>query len=213
MCILNFCKMSFFRGHSLREIMRVFLSRYLATEWNKMHYLRLNTDMEVIEEKLIGFDLEVLPLTLDMVLAGDKTVFKGKKLELYKSRLQDPSYHGYGIMKEGRLIYSTWFSTDNLGLPIITKRIPLMPNEGLLEDSYCAPEARGQGLHGRMNYFRLKKLHELGKDRVLAIVLDGNTPAMKVQLKSGFEELGVFCLGRLLGIKFCTLKKERYDAK
>lgn len=205
--------MKLFKGHTLGETVKYILSHYLATEWSKMHYLRLNINPEIIEEKLKGFDLTVLPLTLDMVLAGDTNVFKGEKLELYKKRLQDPYYHGYGIMEDGKLIYSTWFSTDNLGLPLITKRIPLLPNEGLLEDSYCAPEARGRGMHGKMNFYRLSKLHELGKDRVLAIVLDGNVPAMKVQLKSGFEELGVFFLGKIFGIKFCTLKKKQYDAK
>lgn len=205
--------MSILKGHSLGEAIKYFLSRYCATEWNKMHYLRLKSNIDIINEKLQGFDLEVLPLTLDMVLKGDSTVFEGDKLERYKKRLQDHAYHGYGIMEDNKLIYSTWFSTDNLGLPIITKQIPLLPNEGLLEDSYCAPSARGRGLHGKMNFFRLKKLYELGKDRVLAIVLDGNVPAMKVQLKSGFEELGVFYLGKIFGIKFCTLKKKQYDAK
>lgn len=205
--------MKVFKGHTFGELTKYILSRYFATEWSKMHYLRLNINPDVIEENLKGFDLNVLLLTMDMVLAGDKNVFKGEKLEIYKKRLQDPFYHGYGIMEGGKLIYSTWFSTDNLGLPLITKRIPLLPNEGLLEDSYCAPEARGRGMHGKMNFFRLKKLHELGKDRVLAIVLDGNVPAMKVQLKSGFEELGVFYLGRIFGIKFCTLKKSKCDAK
>ena len=205
--------MRILKGHTLGEAVKFFLSRYCATEWRKMHYLRLNSDIDVLNEKLQGFDLDVLPLTLDMVLKGDDSVFKGAKLDLYKKRLQDPTYYGYGIMEDGKLIYSTWFSTDNLGLPLITKRIPLLPNEGLLEDSYCAPSARGRGLHGKMNFFRLKKLHELGKDRVLAIVLDGNVPAMKVQMKSGFEELGVFYLGRIFGIKFCTLKKSKYDAK
>lgn len=205
--------MSFLKGHSLSEAFKYFLSRYCATEWSKMHYLRLNSDINVLNEKLQGFDLEVLPLTLDMVLKGDTTVFRGEKLERYKKRLQDPAYHGYGIMEDDKLIYSTWFSTDNLGLPIITKKIPLLPNEGLLEDSYCALSARGRGLHGKMNFYRLKKLYELGRSRVLAIVLDGNVPAMKVQLKSGFEELGVFYLGKIFGIKFCTLKKAKYDAK
>ena len=205
--------MRILKGHTLGEAVKFFLSRYCATEWSKMHYLRLNSDIDVLNEKLQGFDLDVLPLTLDMVLKGDDSVFKGAKLELYKERLQDPAYHGFGIMEDGKLIYSTWFSTDNLGLPLITKRIPLLPNEGLLEDSYCAPSARGRGLHGKMNFYRLKKLHELGRVRVLAIVLDGNTPAMKVQMKSGFEELGVFYLGRIFGIKFCTLKKSKYDAK
>lgn len=205
--------MRILKGHSLSVVIKYFLSRFFATEWSKMHYLRLNTDIEAVHKKLEGFDLNVLPLTLDMVLKGDNTVFKGAKLDLYKKRIQDPAYHGYGIMEDGKLIYSTWFSTDNLGLPLITKRIPLLPNEGLLEDSYCVPSARGRGLHGKMNFYRLKKLHELGRDRVLVIVLDGNTPAMKVQMKSGFEELGVFYLGRILGIKFCTLNKAKFDSK
>ena len=205
--------MKFFKGHTFGETIKYILSRYLSTEWSKLHYLRLNIKQDVVEEKLLGFDLEVLPLTLDMVLKGDPKVFRGAKLELYKQRFKDLDYHGFGIMEDGKLIYSTWFSTDNLGLPLITKRIPLLPNEGLLEDSYCAPSARGRGLHGKMNFYRLKKLHELGRDRVLAIVLDGNTPAMKVQLKSGFEDLGVFYLGKIFGIKFCTLKKAKYDAK
>lgn len=205
--------MRILKGHTLSEAIKYFLSRFCATEWSKMHYLRLNSDMDFFNEKLQGFDLEVLPLTLDMVLKGDNTVFKGAKLDLYKKRLQDPAYHGYGLMEDNKLIYSTWFSTDNLGLPIITKRIPLLPNEGLLEDSYCAPIARGRGLHGKMNFFRIKKLHELGKDRVLAIVLDGNVPAMKVQLKSGFEELGIFYLGKIFGIKYCTLNKNKFDIK
>ena len=205
--------MILFKGHSLKDAIQYIGSCYFATEWNKFHYLRLNIEPKVIEKKLKDFDLDVLPLTIDMVFCGDKSVFCGAKLELYKKRLQDPAYHGYGIMENGKLIYSTWFSTENLGLPIITKKIPLMSNEGLLEDSYCAPSARGRGLHGKMNYFRIKKLHELGKDRVIAIVLDGNIPAMKVQMKSGFEELGVFYLGRILGIKFCTLNKAKYDER
>ena len=198
---------------TLGDICKAILSRFFATELYKMHYLRLKINIDFINEKLAVFDLDVNPLTLDMVKHGDSNIFKGEKFELYRERLNNPAYHGYGIMEDGNLIYSTWFSTDNLGLPIITKRIPLLPNEGLLEDSYCAPSARGRGLHGKMNLFRIKKLYELGKDRVLAIVLDGNVPAMKVQMKSGFEELGVFYLGTILGVKFCTLKKGKYDGR
>lgn len=175
--------------------------------------MRLNTNIEIVEERLKDFDLNVKPLTLEMVLQGDQKVFCGEKLELYKKRFLDTNYHGYGIMEDNKLVYSTWFSTGNLGLPLISKRYPLLPNEGLLEDSYCAPVARGRGLHGKMNYYRIKNLYERGKNRVIVIILDGNTPAMKVQLKSGFEDLGVFYIGRVFGIKFCTLNKERYDAK
>lgn len=196
---------------SIKDYIKAILSRFFATEVYKMHYLRLKINMDFINEKLADFDLDVTPLTLDMVKHGDSNIFKGEKLELYRERLNDPAYHGYGIMEDGNLIYSTWFSTENLGLPIITKRIPLLPEEGLLEDSYCAPAARGRGLHGKMNFYRIKKIHELGKKYVLAIVLDGNVPAMKVQMKSGFKEIGVFYVGRILGMKFCTLKKQKME--
>ena len=53
----------------------------------------------------------------------------------------------------------------------------------------------------------------MGRNRVIAIVLDGNIPAMKVQIKSGFEELGVFYTIKIFGIKFCTLNKRKYDNK
>lgn len=200
-------------NRTLIDYFKAFLSRYFATDIYKMHYLRYNINIVNINENLKEFDLDVQPLSYEMVLQGDSTIFKGEKLALYEKRLKDLAYHGFGVMENGKLIYSTWFSTENLGLPIVSKSIPLLQNEALLEDSYCAPTARGRGLHGKMNLYRIKKIHELGKDRVLAIVLDGNVPAMKVQIKSGFEELGVFYLGRIFGLKFCTLKKQILDQK
>ena len=189
------------------------LRRVLHISIGKMHYLRLNTDIDVVNKKLEGFNLSVKELTYEDFLKGDRTVFHGKKLELIKERLQDSNYNCYGIIENGKLVYSTWISLERLGLSVNTNPINLMPNEGLLEDSYCDPIARGHGLHGLMNYYRLKILYELGKTRVLAMVLDGNTPAMKVQLKSGFEDLGTFYNGYLLGIKINTLKKEKFDGK
>jgi L-amino acid N-acyltransferase YncA len=98
-----------------------------------------------------------------------------------------------------------------MGMSVETKPVYLAPNEGYLEDSYCDPVARGRGLHSQMNNYRVKKIFEEGKDRVIAIVQDGNTPALKVQNKSGFEELGTFRHGFLFGIKFNTLNKRKFD--
>ena len=64
-----------------------------------------------------------------------------------------------------------------------------------------------------MNMYRIKKLYEMGRNRVIAIVLDGNIPAMKVQIKSGFVDLGVFYIIKIFGMKFCTLNKRKYDNK
>ena len=198
---------------SIYKAWTFFLRRILHISIGKLHYLRLNTDIDVVNKKLEGFNLPVKELTYEDFLKGDKTVFKGKKLELYRARLQDKNYRCYGIIENGKLIYSTWFSLERLGLPVVTKPIYLLPNEGLLEDSYCDPLARGRGLHSMMNYYRIKKLYELGKTRVLGMVLEGNTPAFKVQFKSGIEDLGTFYNGFFLGIKINTLKKEKFDGK
>lgn len=134
-------------------------------------------------------------------------------MELYNNRCADPTYKAYGIIENDRLIYSTWVSLHKMGMVVERKQEYLAPNEGYLEDSYCDPVARGRGLHSRMNNYRIKKIYEAGKNRVIAIVQDGNIPAMKVQLKSGFEEIGYFYHGHIFGIKVNTLKKERFDGK
>lgn len=199
------------KRYALKDVFTYIFRHCLGMEYKKYHYLRLVTNIEEVEKRLENFGLEVFPLKYSDMSKGDQNVFKGEKLELYKKRFQDPYYYGYGIEENNQLIYSTWISVGNLGLPGVIKPIPLLPNEGLLEDSYCAPSARGRGLHGQMNFYRIKKLFELGKNRVLAIVQDGNTPAMKVQMKSGFVELGVFYIGKIFWIPFCTLKKEKFD--
>lgn len=189
------------------------LGNRLGIDVLKMHYLCLKTDITDVQNKLKDFDLNVKPLSLEDFKKGDPNVFKGEKMKLYSERFKDASYYAYGIEEDNRLIYSTWFTNGSLGLPIVSKKYPLLPNEGVLEDSYCDPIGRGRGFHSKMNLFRIKSLYELGCDRVLAIVLDGNTPAMKVQMKCGFRELGFFYVGSIFGFKFCTLYKKKFDKK
>lgn len=198
---------------SFKNAWGFFLHRILHTSIGKMHYLRLNTDINAVNKKLDGFNLPVKELTYEDFLKGNKTTFNEKKLAIIKARLQDKNYKCYGIIENDVLIYSTWFSLERLGLSVNTKPIYLLPNEGLLEDSYCDPIARGRGLHSMMNFYRIKKLYELGRNRVLGMVLEGNTPAFKVQFKSGMEDLGTFYNGYLFGIKINTLKKEKFDGK
>ena len=189
-----------------------FLRRVLKIQIGKIHYLRLNIDIDQVNKVLKDFDLPVRELTYGDFLKGDKAIFCGKKLELIKVRIEDPYYKAYGIIENGRLIYSTWISLKQLGLPINLKKPILMAeDEGLLEDSYCDPIARGRGLHGKMNNYRIKKLYELGKRQVIALVLDGNTPALKVQSRCGFEELGTFYCGYLFGRNYSSLKKSKFD--
>lgn len=196
-------------SHGLRYVGRVFFHTSII----KAHYLRLNINTEEINKKLSSFDLDVKKLQIEDFYHGDPHIFNENKLELYKKRFMEGSYQAYGIIENERLIYSTWISLKRMGMSIEKKPIYLNDNEGYLEDSYCDPIARGRGIHGKMNYYRIKKLHEAGKNRVIAIVLHGNTPAFKVQFKSGFEELGTFYQGMILGIKFNTLNKKKYDSR
>lgn len=196
----------------ISNIYKGFLRVILKTQIGKIHYLRLNIDIDKVNNALEGFNLPVKELTYEDFLKGDPSVFRGEKLDLIKNRLQDPYYKAYGIIENNRLIYSTWISLKQLGLTIKLKQpIVMASDEGLLEDSYCDPIARGRGLHGKMNNYRIKKLYDLGKRRVIALVLDGNTPALKVQKKCGFEELGTFYCGYLFGRNYLTLKKSEYD--
>lgn len=199
--------------YGLAEGFRYVGRTFLGTSIHKAHYLRLNIDINEINKKLEGFDLDVQELKLEDFALGDQNVFKGAKMELYKQRFQDKTYKVYGIIENNKLVYSTWISFHRMGMTIETKPVYLDENEGYLEDSYCDPIARGRGIHGKMNNYRIKKIYEAGKNRVIAIVQHGNIPAFRVQFKSGLEELGTFYQGTILGIKFNMLDKSKFDEK
>ena len=188
----------------------IVLKMILRINIMKFHYMKLTIDYEKAKKESECIESKVKELTYDDFLLGDKMIFNKKKLEIIKYRCSDTDYKAYGIVENNILIYSTWISLKQLGLPI-KSNIELLENEGLLEDSYCHPSARGKGLHSIMNHYRLRKLYEFGKTECIVIVLDGNIPAYKVQMKSGFEDLGVFYIGKILGIRFSTLNKSKYD--
>ncbi len=203
------------RKYGIRKTIGIVFRRFLKTGILKFHYLRLNVNESELEAHMKSFDLDdVKELTYEDFLKGDKIAFGDKKLALIKERLSDKNYYkAYGIVRQGKLLYSTWVSMEYLSLPLVKKRISLLPNEALLEDSYCSVDVRGHGFHSQMNWYRISRLYNSGKNRILVIVLEGNTPAFKVQSKCGFEDLGVFYIMSLFGINFLTLKKERYDNK
>lgn len=194
------------------KVWHAFLRKVLHTSLGKMHYLRLIIDINRVNKQLENFELPVKELTFEDFLKGNKDVFQGRKLAFIKERLKDPNYKAYGIIEDDYLIYSTWISLKKLGLSVDTKEILLAQDEGLLEDSFCDYKARGRGIHGKMNWWRIRKLYELGKRKVIAIVLDGNTPAFNVQMKCGFKEYGTFYNGYVFGFKVNTINKEKLDS-
>jgi hypothetical protein len=193
------------RKSSPSEILIYLLNRFFNTYLMKFFYMSLVINMNEIYKKL-DTNLKVEELNLDSFLLGDKLVFNEKKMGIIEDRLKDPSYKAYGIVENDVLLYSTWISYKKLGLPVQSKYY-LEADEALLEDSYCHPNARGKGLHTKMNLYRIAKIYEAGKTKVVAIVLDNNVAALKVQVKSGFRNMGVFYAGKILGFSFSTLNK------
>lgn len=111
-----------------------------------------------------------------------------KKYLLFKERFKSGDYSCFAIEKDNEIQYLTWISWKKMNYPgFFGKSEVLKVNQALLEDSFCSPKYRGKGYHSKMNIFRMKKILDSGKSEVLALVLKENKPALKVQLKSGFN--------------------------
>lgn len=195
------------RKNGLSKSWKYFKVNILGIYTMKFHYILKDLDQQEIEKQMEGFDLQPKRLTYEDFLKGDPTEFNESRLAGIKEHLENPSYKAWGIIENGVLIYSTWISTINLDMPLKHQKYKLQPDEGLLDDSYCHPSARGRGIHSKMNKFRLLQLCNEGKHRAAVIVLDGNTTSLNVQLKAGFREVATFRIINVFGKQFVTLKK------
>ncbi len=192
------------------RIGKAILRELFGTEIYKFHYLEFDTsDCPKLDSRL---PFPVKNLKLSDFKTGNPVNFTDEKLCIIAQRLKSNNYKAFGIIENNKLLYSTWVALDCITLPN-GKVIPLHDYEAILEDSYCEPCARGRHFHSIMNLYRLDFLASLGKEKVLAIVLDGNEPAMKVQLNSGFSELGTFYSGKILWCPFATLFRHKYESR
>lgn len=124
------------------------------------------------------------------------------------NRFSSSNYKAFGVFKNGRLVYSCWISLRNLESHEKCISGTLPPDSFLLIDAYCAPEARGKGIHGTMNAYRLMKGYELGKKKALTIVLHENTPALKSQIKVGFKVLFEYRSYKIFGKEYTDFYKK-----
>lgn len=171
----------------LKRIAKFFL-RKIGINVNSYYYMVNHINAEAHRKQFEAANLlAVKELTYDDFLKGDTSVFNEKKLTLIQQRLADGTYKAFGIIENGQLIYSCWISLKKLESSDACVESGLGEKEGLLVDAYCSPVARGRGLHGAMNAYRLWQLSQHGKNRAVVIVLKENTPAYKSQLKVGFE--------------------------
>jgi len=187
-----------------------FFLRKIGINYNSYYYIVNYIDAEARRKQFEAAKLPpVKKLTYDDFLLGDKTIFTDKKLHLIKKRLQDDNYHAYGIIENGQLIYSCWISLKKLESSNACVEGLLDDNEGLLVDAYCSPTARGRGLHGAMNAYRLWQLAQNGKNQAVGIVLKENKPAYKSQIKVGFEVAFTYYVAYVWGKTFTNYFKRK----
>lgn len=194
--------------NSLKRGIKSFL-RILNVRYDSFWYMTCNINVGELKQKMEEYDYsDVKELSLADFHKGDLSYINEAKLNQIESRLKSNNHWAYGILEDNKLIYSTWVSrskvNENINTPI---SIPLKPNQALLEDSYCHPKFRGLGLHSKMNLFRIKKIHDMGRSEVIAIVVSENTPAIKTQIKSGFNKLKKVSFLTIFGRQFQFEKK------
>lgn len=111
-----------------------------------------------------------------------------KKYDRFVKRIKNPSYRLYAVVEGKKVCYYTWISFDEFVFPRYVKQTKkLQPNEAFLFDSACADEYKGKGFHSYMNVYRLRMIYESNRRIGMVLVLEGNTPAIKVQQKSGMK--------------------------
>lgn len=132
--------------------------------------------------------------------------FNHDKLALFKKRFLTDGFHCYGAFKSGILVYYCWISTSEFDFPSGTYKRELSVNEGLLFDAQCHSSARGAGVHGAMNGYRCQQLVEKGKDKALVVLLKENIPAIRSQIRIGFELFEQINIFRLFGKTKVTVK-------
>lgn len=191
----------------LKRIFKYFL-RKIGININSYYYMVNHIDAEARRKQFEAANLPpVKELTYDDFLKGDPSVFNEKKLTLIQQRLADGTYKAFGIIEDERLIYSCWISLKKLESSDSCVESGLDENEGLLVDAYCSPLARGRGLHGAMNAYRLWQIAQNGKNQAVVIVLKENKPAYKSQIKVGFEVAFTYYVATIWGKTFTNYLK------
>jgi len=158
------------------KLVNIKAERYFVFEQDISH---------IVNTQILTDTFEVKEIKNTNIQNYDFSLFKNK-YDRFVERLNNPSYKCYVVLKNNLCVYITWISLKEFVMPRYVKNaVMLADNEGFLFDSICSNEYRGLGLHSFMNLYRLERLWELGKSKALVLVLEGNTPAIKVQERSG----------------------------
>jgi len=126
--------------------------------------------------------------------------FDSNKLNSFLLRFEKETFKAFGVFDNNqKLAYYCWISLKEFQFSENLYKANLKGSQGLLFDAFCFPEFRGKKLHGFMNFYRLKKLSELGKSEAVVVLLSQNTPARKSQKRAGFKCSKIITTYRVFG--------------
>lgn len=212
MDLVNKYKQYGLKGFFIRGIKSML--RRLGIDYESYHFFSAEVEKNLLLNIYnSSVSINVKCLTYNDFLLGDCNVFTEKKLKLVKDRFCEEGYKAYGIIEDGKLVYSCWINDRELLTSSPYVRCELKESECLLLDAYCSPQVRGRGYHTKMNAYRCLTAVEMGKTRCITIVLKGNIPAMKVQQRCGLRIVFDYYILSMWGKTYTDFykKKKKYD--
>ena len=163
------------------------LLRFIGVSMESFYLLEHEIDKLEVEAKMKNYDYSDVKEFFYSDLK-DSNLFDMKKKQIFKQRFNSRDYSCFGIKSENEICYLTWISWNYMNYPsILNIQETLQKNEALLEDSFCDSKYRGRGYHSKMNLFRLNVMLVKDIKTAIVLVLKENTPALRVQVKSGFK--------------------------
>jgi len=140
-------------------------------------------------------------------LINSKFNFSSKKIDIFKCRLNQNGYRCFAVMRDNRIVYYCWVSSEKFESPGGGGFKKLEESQGLLLDAMCHSSERGSGIHTYMNYYRCKHLFDLGKKEALVLILRENIPAIRSQENVGFRFLEKLTFVSVFGKRYVTISK------
>ncbi|MCK9482158.1 MAG: hypothetical protein M0R38_10420 [Bacteroidia bacterium] len=178
----------------------------------KLYVMQTEIDIDAINSRISllfnSFPYQIMELSYEDFLKGEKSFYTKKKLNKYKKWFKDSNRKAYGVIIDNKLVYSSWVCLDKVEITNKTS-LKSYENVGLLQEDYCSIKYRGRGLQKYSILMRVKVVYGKGRDKAIGIVRIDNTPSIKAFENGTFKIVDTIELISLFGKEF--VRKITYD--
>jgi GNAT superfamily N-acetyltransferase len=112
-------------------------------------------------------------------------------------RMFDNGSIGFIAFQNDQAVGCAWTS-QKIDPTMIRVQVPLRPGDACVHNLFVSPTHRGQGIGQALVSQRLRFLREHGYERAVAAVLKDNIPALRVDEKMGYTQIGEMMHTRIL---------------